>query len=218
MSDIYTAPEPHNSALIVIDTQNDFTLADAPASIPGTMEVVPAIKVLLDVFRAAHQPIFHIVRLYKKDGSNVDSCRRAMIENGALITRPGTEGAEIVTALKPDGDTRLDAALLLDGQPQRISDQEWILYKSRWSPFYETSLGTLLGRLGVTTVVVAGCNFPNCPRSTIYDASSRDLRVVVVTDAMSGLYARGILELENIGVTTMKANDVRGWLGQLGAG
>jgi len=212
MNDAYTKPLPTNSALIVIDTQNDFTLADAPASIPGTQKVVPAIKSVLDMYRSAGRPIFHIVRLYKKDGSNVDACRRTLLEQGASIARPGTEGAEIVTELKPDIGIRLDAAALLEGEPQRISNQEWVLYKPRWSAFHKTSLDTLLERLNVSTVVMTGCNFPNCPRATIYDASNRDMRVVVITDAMSGLYDRGLQELRNIGVELMEVKDVTGWL------
>ena len=36
----YTEPRIANSALITIDTQNDFTLEDAPAQIAGTEEIV----------------------------------------------------------------------------------------------------------------------------------------------------------------------------------
>jgi hypothetical protein len=30
--------------------------------------------------------------------------------------------------------------------------------------------------LGVNTVVVCVCNFPNCPRTTIYEASEREMK------------------------------------------
>ena len=53
---------------------------------------------------------------------------------------------------------------------------------------------------GFDTVVVCGCNFPNCPRTTIYEASERDFRVVLAIDAISGLDERGMEELGNIGV------------------
>lgn len=42
----------------------------------------------------------------------------------------------------------------------------------------------------------AGCNFPNCPRTSIYEASERDFRTVLVRDAISGLYERGEHERE----------------------
>jgi hypothetical protein len=39
----------------------------------------------------------------------------------------------------------------------------------------------LLRKLEVTTLTFVGCNFPNCPRTSIYEATERDLRVVAVT-------------------------------------
>ena len=79
------------------------------------------------------------------------------------------------------------------------------MYKPRWGAFYETPLEQHLRAHGVSTVVFAGCNFPNCPRTSIYEASERDFRVVVVGDAISGLYERGGLELTNIGAHLMSA-------------
>ncbi len=85
------------------------------------------------------------------------------------------------------------------------------MYKPRWGAFYGTSLEDLLRALGVTTVVVLGCNFPNCPRTTVYEASERDLRVVLVHDATSGIYERGRGELEAIGVRLMTAEECLSW-------
>lgn len=60
----------------------------------------------------------------------------------------------------------------------------------------------------MSTLVFCGCNFPNCPRTSIYEASERDFRVVVVRDAVSGLYERGERELENIGVHVSSSDEV----------
>jgi nicotinamidase-related amidase len=38
--------------------------------------------------------------------------------------------------------------------------------KPRWGAFYETPPHALLHELGVDTVIVAGCNLPNCVRAT----------------------------------------------------
>ena len=62
--------------------------------------------------------------------------------------------------------------------------------------------------MDVNTTAVCGCNFPNCPRATIYEASERDFRVAVVADATSGLYERGLRELENIGVEPVSVDGV----------
>jgi nicotinamidase-related amidase len=212
MTDLYTTPEPARSVLLTIDTQNDFTLDGAPARIAGTRDVLPAIKRTLDAFRAAKRPIVHIIRLYKQDGSNVDVCRRSLIEGGASIARPGTPGAELVDALQPVPGGTLDVGRLLAGEFQQLASGEWVLYKSRWSAFHETALDGKLRELGVTTIVTTGCNFPNCPRATIYDASNRDYRIVLVTDAMSQLYDKGLQELGGIGVATLNSAEVGLWL------
>jgi nicotinamidase-related amidase len=73
---------------------------------------------------------------------------------------------------------------------------EWIIYKPRWGAFYNTKLERHLQNLDVNTVAVCGCNFPNCPRITIYEASERDYRIVLATDATSALYDRALLELK----------------------
>jgi len=56
--------------------------------------------------------------------------------------------------------------------------------------------------------VVAGCNFPNCPRTSIYEASERDYRVVLVDDSVSGLYDVGRREMQNIGVAVLSTAQV----------
>jgi hypothetical protein len=50
--------------------------------------------------------------------------------------------------------------------------------------------------------------------TSIYEASERDFRVVVVEDAISGIYERGKEELRNIGITIAKAKEVREYLMQ----
>ncbi|MBF0636625.1 isochorismatase family protein [Prosthecochloris sp. N3] len=62
------------------------------------------------------------------------------------------------------------------------------------------------------TLVFSGCNYPNCPRASIYEASERDFRVVLAKDAMSQLYPKGEEEMKNIGVTLLETNEVEGIL------
>lgn len=49
-------------------------------------------------------------------------------------------------------------------------------------------------------MVVAGCNLPNCPRATLFDASERDYRAVVVEDATSQVTPERLHDLRLIGV------------------
>ena len=210
--DDYVQPHRDSAALLTIDVQNDFTLPGAPAEIEGTSDVVPQISRLVESFREVEAPIVHAVRLYKPDGSNVDRCRKDRIESGAEIVRPGSDGAELVDALKPSEEVRLDAEELLRGEFQQVGPHEWLMYKPRWSAFFRTELDEFLRTRSIDTVIVCGCNFPNCPRTTIYEASERDYRLVFVSDATSKIYERGIEELANIGVTVQETGDTIDWL------
>jgi nicotinamidase-related amidase len=207
----YTEPHPESAALLTIDVQRDFALPGAPLEIAGTMDAVPNIRRLLDAFRASGRPIVHIVRLYKEDGSNVDPVRRAAVEGGQRMAVPGSDGAELLDELKPDPALRLDAEALLRSEFQRLAEHEFAMYKPRWGAFYGTSLETFLRERGVDTIVLVGCNFPNCPRTTIYEASERDFRIVAVVDAISGAYDRGVEELRNIGVLALTADQCLAW-------
>jgi nicotinamidase-related amidase len=207
----YLSPEWQHAALLTIDVQRDFTLPGAPAEIAGTMEVVSHIQRLVAAFRQAHKPIIHVVRLYRPDGSNVDLCRRAAIEQGKPVVLVGSPGAELVDALKPSPHVQLDAEVLLAGKLQPLGEQEWALYKPRWGAFYGTCLDSHLSALDISTLVFCGCNFPNCPRTSLYEASERDFRLVFIQDATSGVYDRGVQELQGIGISVMTTHACLAW-------
>lgn len=202
----YTEPIFRSMALITIDTQCD-TLDGQPLEIPGTSAALPNMARLLGAFRASAQPVIHIVRIYRPDGSNVDLCRRAAVEGGRAMLLADSSGSQMAPGLLP-GDLRLNLKRLLSGEVQVISEHEVVIYKPRWGAFYGTPLQAHLQALGVSTLVFAGCNFPNCPRTSIYEASERDYRVVLVTDAISGLYERGAVEMRNIGVALFSTDEL----------
>lgn len=203
----YTRPDFGSIGLLTIDMQNDF-LRGQPFEIPGTSEILPQVQELVRAFRGARLPVIHVVRLYKPDGSNADLCRRSAIEQGASIVRPGTPGAQLAPQLRPSADVLLHEDLLLSGAIQSLGPMEWAVYKPRWGAFFGTTLRQHLMGLGVTSLAFAGCNFPNCPRASIYEASERDFRIILVEDAVSGLYDRGRDEMKSIGVTLMTTNQV----------
>jgi nicotinamidase-related amidase len=203
----YTEPEWSNSALITIDTQCD-TLDGQPFEIPGTSAILPRMRTILEAFRAVEKPIIHIVRIYKADGSNVDLCRRELVEQGIAPVLAGSSGCQLARELLPHAGIELDEVLLLSGGIQTINATEVVIYKPRWGAFYKTPLEQYLREQGVSTLVFSGCNFPNCPRTSIYEASERDFRAVLVDDAISGLYDQGRQEMKNIGVEVLSASQV----------
>ena len=203
----YTEPEWSKSALITVDTQCD-TLDGQPFEIPGTSAILPRMRTLLQAYRSAEMPIIHIVRIYKADGSNVDLCRKELVEQGATLVLAGSSGCRLAPELLPQAGVELDLDLLLSGGIQFLNSREVVIYKPRWGAFYNTPLEQYLRKQGISTLVFSGCNFPNCPRASIYEASERDFRVVLVEDAISGLYDQGRFEMGNIGVNLFSSGQV----------
>ena len=205
--------ERHRSALLTIDVQRD-ALDGGRLAVPGTSAILPRIEELTTAFRARGAPIVHVVRIYEPDGSNVEPCRRDLIRRGVRLFAPGSAGSQIAPQLLPEPAPSLDPRTLLRGELQEVGPAEWILYKPRWGAFFRTPLETHLRGLDVSTLVFTGCNYPNCPRTSIYEASERDFRIVAIADAMSGFYERGRAELESIGVHVV---DTAGYLGESAA-
>jgi nicotinamidase-related amidase len=141
------------------------------------------------------------VRLYEPGGSDVDLVRRSAIEAGAAVVAPGSAGSQIPAEVA--GGAALDAPRLLRGEAQPIGEREVIVFKPRWSAFHRTSLEAWLCEQDIDTVVVAGCNLPNCPRATLFDASERDFRTVLVEDAVSQVTPERLADLAALGVQVL---------------
>jgi nicotinamidase-related amidase len=209
-ADPHLAPEFDRAALVVVDVQVDF-LDGGSSPVPGTRAVVPVIGRLVEGFRRARRPVVHVVRLY--DGDDVDLSRRTLIASGASVVRPGSPGSQIAPGLRPPGAPPLDAPQLLSGDLQQLAPDEWAMWKPRWDAFHRTDLDRHLRDLAVSTVVVAGCNFPNCPRATLYGASQRDYRTVLASDAVSGVLPLHLAEAERIGVLHARSGAIASRLG-----
>lgn len=204
--DKYIRPNLKKAAIITIDTQNDFSLPGAVAEIKGTYDALPNIAKILNACRENNVPIIHVIRIYKEDASNVDICRKQLIESGINIVNPNSVGADLVKLIKPENSEELKYEKLLEGNIQSISSKEWVIYKSRWGTFYKTNLEDFLKSMEIDTLIFIGCNFPNCPRTSIYEASERDFKIIAVEDAISGTYNRGLEEIKNIGVHVYNTN------------
>jgi nicotinamidase-related amidase len=188
----YTNPERERIALLTFAIQKDCTSPGSPVGYLGGGR--------------------KLARLYRPDGSNVDACRRRAVEEGLRVLMPGSGGVELVSEINPAPETRLDSAELLSGNLQELAEQEWALYRPRWGAFYKTSLEDHLKSLGVTTVAICGCNFSTAIRATIYEASARDFRVVVVPDAIAGASEEDLSEMARIGVYLMTTECCVTWL------
>jgi nicotinamidase-related amidase len=172
-------------ALIIIDMQNDFVLPGSPACVSGAYTTIPSIKRLLVFFRTNRFPVFHVIREYRADGSDIEFTRRQDFLNNKRYLVPGTKGCDIVEDLSP-----------VEG--------EYRIVKNRFSGFLNTELDFMLRRIGATHLVICGTQYPNCVRATIFDAISYGYPVINITDATSGQTSQiadaNIIDLKNVGV------------------
>lgn len=173
------------TALIIIDMQNDFVLPGSPMCVAGAMAVIPNIQQLLDYFRKNSLPVFHLVREYRADGSDIEITRLRGFLAKEPYCVPGSQGCEIVQGLEP-----------LSG--------EYRIVKNRFSAFMNTELDFMLRRLGVTDIAVCGVQYPNCIRTTIFDGVAFGYNVILVTDAAAAqtdaIARANITDIANIGV------------------
>jgi len=186
------------AALLIIDMQNDFVRAGAPLQVAQAQAVIPNICTVLQQFRERNLPVFHVLRVHRTDGSDVEIIRQALFRNQPF-TVEGTRGAAEVEELQP-----------LPG--------EYVIRKTRMSAFLGTELDLMLRNLKVTGLVVTGIQTPNCIRTTVFDAIALNYPVVLVEDAVGAkngaIHAANLLDMANIGVRIMKSQDIAAYLAE----
>jgi len=131
------------------------------------------------------------------------------------VLAPRTPGSQLAPGLLPDDSLSLESEVLLAGGIQTLGPHEFVIYKPRWGAFYRTCLESHLRSLGITTTIFTGCNFPNCPRTSIMEASERDFRIVLVRDAVSGFTERDETEMARIGVTVLTTEELHARLSRV---
>jgi nicotinamidase-related amidase len=209
----YCVPERDKAALLTVSAQQDFLRPDSPIKACGAVRAKPGLHRLVNGFRRQGVPILHAVRLYRPDGSNVDACRRQAVEEGLRVLMPGSLGAELLDEIKPDPAIRLNPDPLLKGRFQDLGPCEWAFYRPRWGAFHATDLELRLRDMGVTTLVLCGLSFTTGVRATVFEASARDFRVVVIPDALANATEDGVRELGRVGIYLMTSDNCLAWLG-----
>jgi ureidoacrylate peracid hydrolase len=186
-------PEPvtidmATTAVMVVDMQNDFGSKGgmfdlAGIDISGIQKAVAPTARVLAAARTAGIKIVYLKMAFRPDLSDLgapDSVNRARhlakFNVGKTIRAPNgaesrilirdTWNTDILNALKPESD-------------------DIVMYKHRFSGFYETALDSTLKQHGIKYLVVTGCTTSVCVESTVRDAMFRDYNCVLLTDCMA---------------------------------
>jgi len=171
-----------STAIIVVDMENDFCTKGGMLDHVGIniSMIQKAIAPMTKVLAAARLTGINIIYLkmgYHEDlsdlGGDESPNRIRQFYVGDTITAPNgsksrilirdTWGTDIVPELKP--------------QPDDI-----VMYKTRFSGFYNTALDSVLTHLGKKYLILIGCTTSICVESTFRDAIFRDYSPVVLED------------------------------------
>jgi ureidoacrylate peracid hydrolase len=178
------ALDPASTAVLVVDMQNDFganggLFDHAGIDISMIQAVVRPITNVIASARRASIPIVYLKMGFQPDLSDLGSSdspnrvRHLFFGVGKPTHAP--DGSESRFLIRDTWNT----GILADLKPEA---GDVILYKHRFSGFYETELDAVLKDRGIRNLIVAGCTTSVCVESTVRDAMFRDYSCVVLSD------------------------------------
>jgi len=181
------AIDPARSAVIVVDMENDFVAKGgmfdrAGVDISGAQKAIAPTAKVLAAARQAGLKIIYLKMGYRADLSDlgapdsVNRTRHLKFGVGQKIRAP--DGRESRILIRDTWDTDIVPEL----KPQ---DSDIVIYKTRFSGFYQTDLDATLKQLGVRYLIVTGVTTSICVESTVRDAMFRDYLCVLLRDCMS---------------------------------
>ena len=152
------------SALLVVDMQQFFLDEASPTFTCGGVAIVPTVKRVLGAFRKAGRPVIFSRHVHHPDDLDVGIM-------GWWWEGKCLEGS-------PESEVHPELAPL---------PSEKVIFKHRYSAFYNTDLETVLRCLKVEDVVIAGTMTNMCCESTARDAYYRDYRVFFLADGTGSI-------------------------------
>lgn len=181
------AIDPARSAVIVVDMENDFVAKGgmfdrAGADILGAQKAIAPMAKVLAAARQAGLKIIYLKMGYRPDLSDlgapdsVNRTRHLKFGVGQKILAPN--GRESRILIRDTWNTDIVPEL----KPQA---GDIVIYKTRFSGFYQTDLDATLKKLGIKYLIVTGVTTSICVESTVRDAMFRDYLCVLLRDCMS---------------------------------
>lgn len=172
--------DPKRTALVAIDMHRghlDPAVATLPLSAERCGPVIDRAARLFGALRGRGVPVVHVVTEYRDAAEIMSNPFWAAIHDDPGKARRGSSrhniiggpGTEIIPDLRDSGD------IIVGG-------------KKRYNPFMGTGLDFVLRqRLGVDTLILAGINTSSCVLCCAFEATNRDYRVVIASDAVDSM-------------------------------
>src|SRR6266550_7254261 len=205
--------DPAHSAVVVVDMQNDFGSAGGMFAMGG---------VDISGIRAAITPTARVLKLVRRAGINVVYLKMAFrsdLSDAGAVDAPNWLKHQRLrvgqTAKAPDGTA--SRILIRDTWNTEIVPElapepgDVILYKHRFSGFYETDLHGMLQSHSIKNLIFTGCTTSVCVESTIRDAMFRDYTCLLLTDCTAEPTGHGLAR-SNYDASLLVIRVLFGWL------
>ncbi|KPL04040.1 MAG: hypothetical protein AMJ90_02320 [candidate division Zixibacteria bacterium SM23_73_2] len=153
-------PALSSSALLVIDMQNFFLNPKSQTFTPGGLAIISNVSQLIKAFRKNRLPVIYTAHVHKSQ--KMDGGLMSWWWEGMVIEN--TEDAKIHPDLAP-------------------LPEEKVVFKHRYSGFYNTDLEITLRCLKITDLVICGIMTNLCCETTAREAFMRDFKVFFLLDA-----------------------------------
>ncbi len=175
------------TAVIVVDMQNDFGSKGGMCerrgiNVSGFQRSIDPIRNVLAAARSSDVKIIFLKMGFQPDLSDLGApdspnrVRHLLLGVGETMQAPN--GRESRILIRDTWNTDIVPELA----PQ---SGDIVIYKHRFSGFYETQLDSILKNLGIKNLIVTGCTTSICVESTIRDAMFRDYLCVLLADCTS---------------------------------
>ncbi len=152
------------AALLVVDMQHFFLDPASPTYTCGGPAILPNLIKIITAFRSADRPVIFTRHVHHADGS--DAGIMGWWWKGMCLE--GSPESEIHKEISP-----------------RINEK--VIFKHRYSAFYNTDLETVLRVLKIEDIVITGIMTNMCCESTARDAYYRDYRVFFPADGTGSI-------------------------------
>jgi ureidoacrylate peracid hydrolase len=186
--------EPNTTAVIVVDMQNDFghpngMFGTAGIDLTGIRATIEPTASVLDAARANAMPVVFLKMAFKPDLSDSGSpsapnwLKHLPMKAGDDTLSPTGSPSRVLIRDTWNTD-------IIDELP--VTPDDLIVYKHRFSGFFETNLHDLLQERGISHLVFTGCTTSVCVESTMKDAMFRDYHCLVLEDCVDEAIGAGL--------------------------
>lgn len=207
------AVDTGKTAVIVVDMQNDFATKGGMFDRRGRdismiqRAVGPTAKVLAAA-RSAGMKIAYLKMGFRPDLSDLgpegsaNRVRHLRFGVGETVRAPS--GAESRNLIRDTWSTEIIPEL-------KPHAEDIVIYKNRFSGFYQTDLDATLKRMNVKYLIITGCTTSVCVESTVRDAAFRDYSCVLLADCMGEPVGYG-LPRSNHEASLFVIQELFGWV------